>query len=197
MENTRSEARAFWITGARRGEIRTEILPQPRHDEVLVRTLFSGISRGTEALVFSGGVPESEYRRMRAPFQAGEFPAPVKYGYSSVGRVERGPSSLEGRTVFCLYPHQSAYVVPAEAVYMLPETVPAGRAVLAANLETAVNSLWDADPKIGDRIAVIGAGTWGCLVAWLARTIPGCAVQLVDIDPGKAPVAAALGVAFA
>jgi threonine dehydrogenase-like Zn-dependent dehydrogenase len=197
MENTHSEARSFWITGSRRGEIRTEILPEPRHDEVLVRTLFTGISRGTEALVFSGGVPESEYRRMRAPFQAGDLPAPVKYGYSSVGRVERGPSNLEGRTVFCLYPHQSAYVVPAEAVYMLPETVSAGRAVLAANLETAVNSLWDAAPKIGDRIAVIGAGTLGCLAAWLAGTIPGCAVQLVDIDPGKARIAAALGVPFA
>jgi len=197
MENTRSESRSFWITGSRRGEIRTEILPEPRHGEVLVRTLFTGISRGTEALVFSGGVPESEYRRMRAPFQAGDLPAPVKYGYSSVGRVERGPSNLEGRTVFCLYPHQSAYVVPAEAVYVLPETVPAGRAVLAANLETAVNSLWDAAAKIGDRIAVIGAGTLGCLAAWLAGRIPGCAVQLVDINPGKARIAAALGVRFA
>jgi threonine dehydrogenase-like Zn-dependent dehydrogenase len=197
MENTRSESRSFWITGSRRGEIRTEILPEPRHGEVLVRTLFTGISRGTEALVFSGGVPESEYRRMRAPFQAGDLPAPVKYGYSSVGRVERGPSNLEGRTVFCLYPHQSAYVVPAEAVYVLPETVPAGRAVLAANLETAVNSLWDAAAKIGDRIAVIGAGTLGCLAAWLAGRIPGCAVQLVDINPDKARIAAALGVRFA
>jgi len=111
--------------------------------------------------------------------------------------VERGPSNLEGRTVFCLYPHQSAYVVPAEAVYVLPETVPAGRAVLAANLETAVNSLWDAAAKIGDRIEVIGAGTLGCLAAWLAGRIPGCAVQLVDIDPGKARIAAALGVRFA
>ena len=190
------EARAFWVAAPGRGEIRGETLEPPAGGEVLVRTLYSGISRGTEAIVFGGGVPATEWERMRAPFQAGTFPAPVKYGYSSVGRVERGPSDLEGRTVFVLYPHQTRYVVPVHAVYAVPDSVPPGRAVLAANMETAVNGLWDARPHAGDRIVVIGAGTVGCLVAWLASRMPGCEVHLVDVQPGRAPVARALGVAF-
>jgi len=159
--------------------------------------LFSGVSRGTEALVFGGMVPPSEYERMRAPFQAGNFPAPVKYGYASVGRVDEGPSSLAGRSVFVLYPHQTQYVVPAAAVHVLPDGVPPERGVLAANMETAVNAVWDARALPGDRIAVVGGGTVGCLVAWLAGKIPGCVVQLVDVNPAREATARALGVAFA
>src|SRR2546423_3325975 len=119
-------------------------LPEPGDDDVLVRTLYSGVSRGTETLVFSGGVPASQYTTMRAPFQEGDFPGPVKYGYLNVGVVEEGPSGLRGRTVFCLYPHQTRYVVPAAAVTPVPESVPAARAVLAGTVETAVNAVWDA-----------------------------------------------------
>jgi threonine dehydrogenase-like Zn-dependent dehydrogenase len=189
-------ARAFWITAPGQGELRAEPLPSPTADQAVVRTLFTGISRGTETLVFGGGVPPSEHARMRAPFQVGEFPAPVKYGYCNVGIVEQGPSELVGRAVFCLYPHQTRYVVPVAALTPLPGDVPPGRAVLAANLETAVNGLWDAAPRVGDRIAVIGAGTVGCLVAWLAARIAGCEVELVDVDPRKAAAARALGVRF-
>jgi len=189
-------ARALWITGPARAEIRAEALTAPRDSDVLVRTLYSGISRGTETLVFTGAVPESEYARMRAPFQAGEFPAPVKYGYINVGVVEQGPDALLGRTVFCLYPHQTRYIVPADAVHALPADVPAGRAVLAANLEAAVNALWDAAPGVGARVAVVGAGTLGCLTAWLAAAHAGCDVELIDIDAAKAAPARALGVAF-
>jgi NADPH:quinone reductase-like Zn-dependent oxidoreductase len=189
-------ARALWITAPGRAEIREERVGEPRAGEVRVRTLYSGISRGTEALVFAGAVPPSEYARMRAPFQSGDFPAPVKYGYINVGVVEAGDAALVGRTVFCLYPHQTAYVVPAAAVHPLPADLPPGRAVLAANLETAVNALWDATPRAGDRIAVIGAGTVGCLAAWLAAHYPGCEVELIDINPARARIAAALGVAF-
>src|SRR5262245_34870518 len=140
------EARAFWIAAPGRGEIRAEPLPLPADGDVVVRAMFSGISRGTEALVFHGRVPPGEYTRMRAPFQDGSFPSPVKYGYSSVGRIERGPSGLEGRHVFALFPHQTRYVVPVSAVHEIPASVPPARAVLAANLETAVNGLWDARP---------------------------------------------------
>ena len=189
-------ARAFWVAEPGRGEIRDEELPAPAADDVIVRTRFSGISRGTESLVFCGRVPQTEWIRMRAPFQAGDFPGPVKYGYCNVGIVEQGPESMQGREVFVLYPHQTRYVVPAAAAHPLPEGVPPGRAVLAANLETAVNGLWDARPHLGDRITVIGAGTVGCLVAWLAARVPGCTVQLVDVNPARANVAHALGVAF-
>jgi threonine dehydrogenase-like Zn-dependent dehydrogenase len=134
---------------------------------------------------------------MRAPFQQGEFPAPVKYGYSIVGRVERGPAALTGRTVFVLHPHQTRFIVPAEDVHVLSDGTPPPRAVLAANLETALNGVWDAGPHVGDRIAVIGGGTVGCLAAWLVSRIPGCEVELVDINPRRAPVASALKVRFA
>jgi threonine dehydrogenase-like Zn-dependent dehydrogenase len=189
-------ARAYWVAEPGRGEVRAEAVPAPGPDDALVRTLFSGISRGTESLVFRGEVPPSEYRTMRAPFQAGEFPGPVKYGYCSVGVVEAGPAELRGRAVFCLHPHQTRYCVPAAALHPLPDGVPPGRAVLAANLETAVNALWDAAPRLGDRIAVVGAGTLGCLCAWLAARIPGCHVDLVDTNAARAAVAAALGAAW-
>jgi 2-desacetyl-2-hydroxyethyl bacteriochlorophyllide A dehydrogenase len=191
------KARAFWITGAKTGEIRAEELGSPQAGQVLVEARYSGISRGTEALVFEGRVPVSEYQRMRCPFQAGEFPAPVKYGYTSVGRVSEGPSVLEGRLVFCLYPHQSAYVVPESAVFPLPGGVPPERAVLAANMETAVNALWDGLPRPGDRISVVGAGVVGSLCAYLARRLAGTDVELVDVLESRSDVAATLGAHFA
>jgi len=189
-------ARAFWIAEAGRGEIRSEPLPAVSAGDVVVRTLYSGVSRGTEALVFQGRVPPTEFARMRAPFQAGEFPAPVKYGYASVGEIERGPRALEGRRAFVLYPHQTKYVVPADAVHVLPQSVPPARAVLAANMETAVNGVWDAAVKPGDRVVVIGGGTVGCLAAWLSAKIPGCDVQLVDVNPRRGEIARALGFGF-
>lgn len=190
-------ARAFWLRKPGEGEIRDVTLPEPGPDDVVVRALYSGISRGTETLVFRGGVPESQHTVMRAPFQEGDFPGPVKYGYLSVGVVEQGPPELLDRTVFCLYPHQTRYVVPASAVTPVPGDVPAARAVLAGTVETAVNALWDAAPLVGDRIAVIGAGMVGCSVAAVAAGLPGARVQLVDVDPARAAVAAALGVGFA
>jgi threonine dehydrogenase-like Zn-dependent dehydrogenase len=188
---------AFWVTEPGRAEIRQVTLPAPAVDELLVRTLYSGISRGTEMLVYRGGVPASQSAAMRAPFQDGEFPGPVKYGYLNVGVVEQGPAQLRGRTVFCLFPHQTAYVIPAHAVTVVPDEVPPERAVLAGTVETAVNALWDAAPLLGDRITVLGAGMVGCCVARLLARFPGVRVTLVDVDGSRADVAAALGVDFA
>jgi NADPH:quinone reductase-like Zn-dependent oxidoreductase len=190
-------ALACWITGPSQAEIRAETLGPLREGEVRVRSLHSGVSRGTEGLVFRHEVPASEAQRMRAPFQVGDFPSPVKYGYVSVGRVEAGPPDLLGRVVFCLHPHQTVFQVPAAAVTPLPEGVPPARAVLAANLETAINALWDAAPRIGDRVSVVGGGTLGLLAAWLAARLPGCEVQVVDTNPGRAALAQALGADFA
>jgi threonine dehydrogenase-like Zn-dependent dehydrogenase len=190
-------ARAFWVTQPGHGEIRPASLPPVGDGEVLVRTVRSGVSRGTETLVFRGGVPESQYAAMRAPFQEGDFPGPVKYGYLNVGVVEEGPPALVGHTVFCLYPHQTSYVVPSSAVTVVPEAVPAGRAVLAGTVETAVNAMWDARPLVGDRVAVVGAGMVGCCVARLLAGIPGVRVTLVDVDASRASVADALGASYA
>jgi len=185
--------RAFWTTAPGQGALFPAEAPDPGPGEVRVRALYSGISRGSESLVFHGKVPERECERMRAPFQAGDFPAPVKYGYASVGVVEAGEPELLGRRVFCLYPHQDRYTVPADAVLPVPGEVPAGRAVLGANAETAVNALWDAAPRLGDRVAVIGAGTVGCLCAAFLRAMPGVEVVLADPDRAKQPAADALG----
>jgi 2-desacetyl-2-hydroxyethyl bacteriochlorophyllide A dehydrogenase len=194
-------ARAFWVTGPGRGEIRAAALAPPAAGEVRVRAIASAISRGTESLVFEGRVPASEYLRMRCPFQEGDFPAPVKYGYASVGMVEAlgpgAPGTLENARVFCLFPHQDRYVVPASAVLPVPTAVPDRRAVLAANMETAVNALWDAGPRVGDRIAVVGAGVVGALIAALAARLPGTGVEIVDVDPRRAALATALGCKFA
>jgi NADPH:quinone reductase-like Zn-dependent oxidoreductase len=194
---TTSEAQACWVVAPGQAELRAEVLPPLGDGQVRVRTLHSAISRGPESLVLRGEVPVSEHARMRAPFQVGDFPSPVKYGYVNVGRVEHGPAALLGRTVFCLHPHQDLYQVSADAVLPLPPGVPAGRAVLAALLETAINALWDAAPRVGDHVAVVGGGTLGLLVAWLAARVPGCTVQVVDTEPTRADVAAALGARFA
>ncbi|MEU9826108.1 zinc-dependent alcohol dehydrogenase [Micromonospora chersina] len=191
------EARAFWLRAPGEGELRPVALAPPGPGEVLVRARYSGVSRGTETLVFTGRVPADQHATMRAPFQEGDFPAPVKYGYLSVGTVEEGPAELRGRTVFCLHPHQTAYVVPADAVVVVPDGVPAARAVLAGTVETAVNALWDAAPLVGDRVTVVGGGMVGCCVAAVLARFPAVRVELVDADPARAGVAAALGVDFA
>ncbi|HEY8450808.1 MAG TPA: zinc-binding alcohol dehydrogenase [Natronosporangium sp.] len=190
-------ARAFWVRSPGQGEIRPAAVPDPGPGQALVRTLYSGVSRGTESLVFRGAVPPDQHESMRAPFQEGDFPAPVKYGYLNVGVVEAGPPRLSGRTVFCLYPHQTRYVVPVDALVPVPAHVPPERAVLAGTVETAVNALWDAGPLVGDRVSVVGGGMVGCAVTALLTRIPGTSVQLVDVDPARAPVAAALGAEFA
>jgi threonine dehydrogenase-like Zn-dependent dehydrogenase len=164
---------------------------------VRVRALYGAVSRGTERLVLAGRVPESEYARMRAPHMGGDFPFPVKYGYATVGRVEEGPTQLVGKTVFSLHPHQTTFTLPATAVVGVPEGVPARRAVLAANMETALNAVWDAAPAPADRIAVVGAGVVGALVARLCAQLPGAEVTLVDVNPARGTLARALDVRFA
>jgi threonine dehydrogenase-like Zn-dependent dehydrogenase len=191
------DARAFWLAHPGKGEIRPERVPAPARDEVLVRTLHTGVSRGTETLVFTGGVPRNQWSVMRAPYQEGDFPAPVKYGYLNVGVVEDGVPALVGKTVFTLYPHQTRFVVPATAVTVLPADVPADRAVLAGTVETALNALWDAAPLVGDRIAVVGGGMVGCSAAAILARFPGVRLQIVDPDESRCGIAARLGAGYA
>ena len=191
------KVQALWYVGPGKAEIRAETLAAPGTGEVRVRALVSALSRGTERLVFSGGVPESEYERMRAPFMGGSFPYPVKYGYAMVGRVEAGPAALKDRLVFALHPHQTVFNLAADKVVVVPDGVPGERAALAANMETALNALWDGRPGPADRIAVVGAGVLGLLVARLCSRLPGAAVTVVDIEPARADMARKLGVGFA
>lgn len=190
-------AGALWYVAPHRAEVQAELIAPPGPNDVLVRALFGAVSRGTERLVFSGRVPASEHARMRGPFMGGAFPFPVKYGYATVGRVEAGPDALRGRTVFALHPHQTRFVVPADAVVPVPDGVPARRAVLAANMETALNAVWDAGAGPADRIAVVGAGVVGLLVAHLCAALPGAEVTIVDVVSARDKIAAALGLRFA
>lgn len=190
-------AQALWYVAPGQAEIRQEKLAPLADGQVRVRTLTSAISRGTEALIAAGRVPESEYRRMRAPYMDGDFPFPVKYGYAAVGEVEAGPAALIGRNVFALHPHQTKFDMPAEAVVPVPPDIPVSRAVLAANVETALNAMWDAAPGPAVRIAVIGAGVVGALVGFLCARIEDAQVTLVDIDPAREELARALGLKFA
>jgi threonine dehydrogenase-like Zn-dependent dehydrogenase len=189
-------ATAYWTVGQEKGELRSVDLAVPGPGEALVRTLFSGISKGTEMVVHKARVPECVAERMAAPHQEGSFPSPVKFGYLSVGVVEDGPAEWKGRTVFCLYPHQDRYIVPVDSLTLVPGDVPAARAVLTGTVETAVNALWEAGPRLGDRVAVIGAGMVGGMVATLLRTFPLQRLQLIDVDPAKRAFAEALGVEF-
>jgi NADPH:quinone reductase-like Zn-dependent oxidoreductase len=190
-------SQSLWYVGPGQAEIRTESLGPLPAESVQVRTLFSALSRGTESLVYRGLVPESEYVRMAAPWMGGAFPFPVQYGYSNVGRIEVGPAHLIGQLVFALRPHQTVYQAGLSEVIALPAGLSTERAVLAANMETALNAVWDAAPGPGDRIAVIGGGVVGCLVAYLCGHLPGAEVTLVDTNPKRASIANALGVGFA
>jgi threonine dehydrogenase-like Zn-dependent dehydrogenase len=189
-------ATAFWTVGPGQGALRDEVLPAPGESEVLVRSLVSGVSRGTERLVFQGRVPDGERERMRGPLQAGDFPFPVKYGYAAVGVVEDGPAEWIGRRVFCLHPHQDRFVAPLSLCALVPDAVPDRRAVLAANMETALNVIWDAQPLAGERALVVGAGVVGLLCAWLLSRFPAVEVAVVDPDPLRAPIASAMGLHF-
>jgi threonine dehydrogenase-like Zn-dependent dehydrogenase len=185
------QARAFWTVAPGRGEIRAETLSVPEPGHVAVRTLASGISRGTEATVFAGRVPPSQYHLMRAPLMAGNFPFPVKYGYSAVGVTEAGAR------VFVLHPHQDVFAAPAAMCIPVPDAVPTPRAVLAANMETALNIMWDAAPLAGERMLVVGAGVVGLSTASLLARIPGAEVTVVDIDASRAAPARRFGCEFA
>jgi threonine dehydrogenase-like Zn-dependent dehydrogenase len=190
------QAQALWYVAPGKAELRAETLPTPAAGEVRLTAVASALSRGTERLIFAGRVPESEYERMRAPFMDGAFPFPVKYGYAMVAQVREGPAALKGRLVFALYPHQTAFNLPAENIVPLPEGLPPERAVLGANMETALNAVWDAGAGPADRIAVVGAGVLGLLVARLAVGMR-AEVTVVDTNPQRAGIAARLGAAFA
>jgi threonine dehydrogenase-like Zn-dependent dehydrogenase len=192
-----SGATALWYAGPGRIELRTEHLATPAADQVLVRAEYSGVSRGTERLVMAGRVGEAEWERMRAPLQAGSFPYPVKYGYCATGTVERGPKELLGRRVFVLHPHQDRFLAPAAMATPLPDAVPSRRATLAANMETALNALWDSGAGPADRIVVVGGGVVGLLITYLAARLPGADTTLVDIAAERGAVARSFGAAFA
>jgi threonine dehydrogenase-like Zn-dependent dehydrogenase len=190
------KSRALWVEAPGRAVLREEVLPPPGPDEALVAMRFSALSRGTERLVFSGRVPAAQAPFMRAPFQVGAFPFPIKYGYCAVGEILDGPAERIGQSVFCLHPHQDFFVAPLSALRPIPEGVPLRRAVLAANLETALNAVWDSGAGPGDRIFVVGAGLVGLLVTALTASLPGAEVFVCDLDSSREKWASGFGATF-
>jgi threonine dehydrogenase-like Zn-dependent dehydrogenase len=189
-------ARSLWYIRPGEVELRQSPLPAIDPGQVRIRTAYSGISRGTERLVLAGLVPENERERMKAPLQEGTFPFPVKYGYSAVGTVEAGPKELLGLDVFCLHPHQDVFHAPATMAIPLPEGLPPRRATLAANMETALNALWDSGAGPADRITVVGAGVVGLLVAYLSARLPGAEVTVIDPIAERRPLVELFGAYF-
>lgn len=189
-------ARALVYAAPQHCEIRDFPLVELAPGLVEVETLFSGLSRGTERVVFNGAIPESEHSRMRAPFQIGEFPFPVAYGYASVGNVVEGPEDLRGRTVFSLAPHQERLRLNGSAVTVLPEEVTPERAVLAANTETALNAIWDAELQPGSTVLIVGAGLLGCLLAALLSIRQDLSVYICDLLPQRSATLTEFPVSF-
>ncbi len=197
MKDGPVETEALWYLRRGCAAIRNGNLGNIKPGQVRVRALFSAISRGTESLVFDGAVPEAEWGRMRAPMQEGDFPFPVKYGYQSVGRVIVGPEDMLGHCVFALHPHQTSFDASIDSVTVVPDEIPAARATLAGNMQTALTGLWDARPAPGDHIAVVGGGVVGLLTAWLCAKIPATSVMLVDTNPEREEIARDFGLSFA
>jgi len=190
-------ASALWYIAPMRAERRTDPLPAPGPDEARLVMQASALSRGTERLIASGLVPEGEKARMRCPMQGGDFPFPVKYGYCAVARVSAGPEEWLNKRVFVLHPHQDQFNAPVSMLNLLPDDVPDDRAVLAANMETALNAIWDSGMSAADKIVVVGGGVVGLLITYLGARFPGTDVTLVDINPARAGIAHAFGAAFA
>nr|WP_202620586.1 zinc-binding alcohol dehydrogenase [Methylocystis heyeri] len=191
-----NESRALWFEASWRPSLRAQALRAPGAEEAQVGTIWSAISRGTERLVFEGRIPGAEHERMRAPFQQGDFCFPVKYGYCAAGVVEAGPADWVGRAVFCLHPHQDRFVAPLSALRPIPSSTPLRRATLGANMETALNAVWDAGAGPGDRIVIIGAGVVGLLIAYLVAGLPGAEVTVVDKDESRRSVVLEFGAKF-
>jgi threonine dehydrogenase-like Zn-dependent dehydrogenase len=187
-------ARAFWLTGKGRGALKREALPDPGGEEwCVVRAMFSAVSPGTERLVADGKVPVALRKEMRCPYMGGNFPFPVKYGYSLVGEVVQGPVELRGRKVHVLHPHQDVCVVRSEDVRPLPDDLPPARATLASNMETAVTAAWDSGVALGERVLVVGFGIVGSLIARIFGLGPAVDLEIAEKRPDRRRLAESMG----
>ena len=190
------KTKSYWIDKKNKGYFKFGEISSINSNEIVVKTLFSGISYGTEKLVYSGKVPKSQRNLMKCPYQEGDFGNDIKYGYINVGKVVDGDKSYLGNNIFSLYPHQDFYKIPSNEALIIPNKIPLSRCLLIPNLETAINAVWDTLPSAGDRILVIGAGIVGLLTAYLINKIPGVNLFIVDKDPSKRKITKKLGIKF-
>lgn len=185
------EATAFWIESAGIGSLRRVTLREPGQEDHLITTEFSGISIGTERLVALGLVPPSCAAAMACTGMQGSFALPISYGYSLVGRIATG--RLAGGRVFTMHPHQDRIVQSSEHLISVPELLaPGPRVTLLPNLETALNAVWDAELRPGERVAIVGGGAVGLLVAFVLARLHDEGAVLVEADPQRRRLASAL-----
>lgn len=182
---------ALWHTSPEKSEIKQAASFEISGEICEIQSLYSLVSTGTERLVATGKIPTGLYNSMQVPYMEGDFSLPVKYGYSLVGEVVKGP--LLGKTVHLLHPHQDYCKVAAADVFPIPDEVPAVRATLASNLETAVNAVWDSGVSVGDRVAVVGFGIIGSLVARLLAQLPAVSLTILEKDPDRIKMAKSMG----
>ncbi|MGI9350414.1 MAG: zinc-dependent alcohol dehydrogenase [Rhizobiaceae bacterium] len=198
---TGSRARRLTYPACGKGIIEYAQLIDIKDENVTLKTLYSGISKGTESLVFNGNVPESEWTRMQCPFMTGSFAFPITYGYACVCEVMECGKAVEnlelGDRVFILHPHQDLMCVPASACHKLPDIIPTKRGVLSANMETGLNSVWDAEISGKPACAVIGAGVVGLMTAHALRETTGVSPIVLDVNPAKEKIISKLGFNFA
>ncbi|HZN37407.1 MAG TPA: zinc-binding alcohol dehydrogenase [Planctomycetota bacterium] len=181
---------AYWVDTAGQGALHAVELPHPGDTDVDLQTQFSGISPGTERLVGLGQVPSGSASAMACRGMRGSFALPILYGYSLVGVVRGG--ALDGQRAFVMHPHQQRVIVPRATLVMLPADVPSPRGTLLPNLETALNATWDAELRAGERIAVIGGGAVGLLVAFVLSSTHRGEVVLVEAEAARRQFAARL-----
>ena len=157
-------------------EVTHDDIPSPREGEVLVRTLVSGISAGTELHVYRGDISEGVLLDESLPSLQEPFRYPATYGYASVGEVVD-----DGRRVFAFQPHVSHYVAREDELYDVPEDLSSEAAALWPSVETAVNLVLDARPLVGERVLVVGQGVVGLATTSILSRFP--LGELWTVDP--------------
>jgi threonine dehydrogenase-like Zn-dependent dehydrogenase len=171
---------ALWHISPDASAILEHDLPAGNDHMLLVKSLYSLVSMGTERIVASALMPSAVWNQMAVPYMEGTFSLPCKYGYSLTGKVLKGPAEYKGKTVHLMHPHQDRLWVNATSVFIVPDDIPATRAVLASQVETAVTAIWDSRISLGDSVLIAGFGLVGAMIALLTSPIPGVKIAVLE-----------------
>ena len=191
------ETYSLWLENKNKPKIKKKLLrPSNKPNTLIIKTLYSGISKGTEKLVSSGFVGKDQYKIMKSPFQEGTFSFPIKYGYINVGKVINGPKKLLHKNTFALYPHQDLFEINSKEVQILNESNNPKKYLLTANMETAINIFWDTQASNKDKIVIVGMGSVGILTAYYFKLQNYKNVFICDSNLKKKKFATLLGLNF-
>ena len=190
------KSQSLWLIKKNKPKILSkDIYYKKNNKTVLVKTLYSGISKGTENLVARGKIHKSQFKIMRCPFQDGNFSFPIKYGYINIGEIIDGPISLTGKKIFTLFPHQTVFEISTKNINLI-KNKNAKKYLLTANMETAVNIFWDSQAKKNDRILIVGLGSVGLLTAYFFKLKGYKNLYVSDVNLSKKSIAKKLNLNF-